>query len=196
MSKYTNRYIPTIYNEILSNANSVGINFISLDYYGAIKFRNNQWEFYIGEDRIATIDSDGITADSSLPDQDGNSGKFLTTDGSIASWGTVPSDLPTQSGHSGHYLTTNGTTASWVAISIPTVPTIKSGYESLTIGNTDITFVGDQFDDTDYSLTWNAIDSSGDPIIVGMTNKAVGGFTVTNSPVTGTIYYQAISYTT
>lgn len=47
-----------------------------------------------------------------LPDQTGQSGKFLTTDGTSASWGTVES-LPSQTGQSGKFLTTNGTDASW-----------------------------------------------------------------------------------
>lgn len=51
-------------------------------------------------------------AGSSLPDQTGQSGKFLTTDGTSASWGTVES-LPTQIGNAGKFLTTDGTDASW-----------------------------------------------------------------------------------
>lgn len=55
-----------------------------------------------------------------LPAQSGNTGKFLTTNGSTMSWATVDA-LPSQSGQSGKYLTTNGTSASWGTISIPTV---------------------------------------------------------------------------
>ena len=51
---------------------------------------------------------------SSLPDQTGQSGKFLTTDGSQASWTTVEVDaLPDQTGQSGKFLTTDGSQASW-----------------------------------------------------------------------------------
>ena len=49
---------------------------------------------------------------SSLPDQTGQSGKFLTTDGTDASWAAVDA-LPSQSGQNGKVLTTNGTKASW-----------------------------------------------------------------------------------
>jgi hypothetical protein len=49
---------------------------------------------------------------SGLPSQSGNSGKYLTTNGSAASWATLNA-LPTQTGYSGYLLTTNGTTASW-----------------------------------------------------------------------------------
>lgn len=49
---------------------------------------------------------------SSLPDQTGHSGEFLTTDGTDASWAAVES-LPTQTGNAGKFLTTDGTDASW-----------------------------------------------------------------------------------
>jgi len=50
---------------------------------------------------------------ASLPSQTGNSGQFLTTDGTSASWATV---LPSQTGNSGQFLSTNGTSASWTAV--------------------------------------------------------------------------------
>lgn len=49
---------------------------------------------------------------SSLPDQTGHSGEFLTTDGTDASWTAVDA-LPTQTGNAGKFLTTDGTDASW-----------------------------------------------------------------------------------
>jgi hypothetical protein len=55
-----------------------------------------------------------------LPSQSGQSGKYLTTNGTTASWATVDA-LPSQSGNSGKFLTTNGTSASWTTVSIPTV---------------------------------------------------------------------------
>ena len=50
-----------------------------------------------------------------VPSQTGNSGKYLTTDGTTSSWGTVNA-LPSQTGNSGKYLTTDGTTASWATV--------------------------------------------------------------------------------
>ena len=47
-----------------------------------------------------------------LPSQSGQSGKFLTTDGTSISWATVDA-LPSQSGQSGKVLGTNGTNAAW-----------------------------------------------------------------------------------
>jgi len=52
---------------------------------------------------------------ATYPTQTGNSGKYLTTDGSATSWATVDA-LPAQTGNSGKYLTTDGSTASWELI--------------------------------------------------------------------------------
>lgn len=58
-----------------------------------------------------------------VPSQSGNSGKYLTTNGSASSWGVVDA-LPSQSGNSGKYLTTNGTSASWATITTDPTPTV------------------------------------------------------------------------
>lgn len=47
-----------------------------------------------------------------LPSQTGNSGKFLTTDGTDASWATVDA-LPSQTGNADKLLITDGTNVSW-----------------------------------------------------------------------------------
>ena len=91
---------------------------------------------------------------SSLPDQTGHSGEFLTTDGTDASWGSVsevpsttgategdvltvdsngdpawttPSGggLPDQTGQSGKFLTTDGTDTSWSSL-VGTAPTTNN----------------------------------------------------------------------
>ena len=55
-----------------------------------------------------------------LPPQTGQTGKYLGTDGSTASWDEIiiPPALPIQSGQSGKYLSTDGTNPYW--LSIPT----------------------------------------------------------------------------
>ena len=58
-----------------------------------------------------------------VPTQTSNSGKYLTTNGTAVSWGTVDA-LPSQTGNSGKYLTTNGSTASWAAIVTDPTPSI------------------------------------------------------------------------
>ena len=50
-----------------------------------------------------------------VPSQTGNSGKYLTTNGTVSSWGTVDA-LPSQTSNSGKYLTTDGSTASWATV--------------------------------------------------------------------------------
>ena len=62
-------------------------------------------------------------AASVLPSQTGNTGKYLTTDGSATSWATVNA-LPSQTGNSGKYLTTDGTTASWSTITTDPLPSV------------------------------------------------------------------------
>jgi hypothetical protein len=53
----------------------------------------------------------------------GNSGKYLTTDGTTSSWGAVDA-LPSQTGNSGKYLTTNGTAAAWASIVTDPTPSV------------------------------------------------------------------------
>jgi hypothetical protein len=50
-----------------------------------------------------------------VPSQGGNSGKYLTTNGTVSSWGTVDA-LPSQTSNAGKYLTTDGSAASWATI--------------------------------------------------------------------------------
>ena len=58
-----------------------------------------------------------------VPSQTGNSGKYLTTDGTTSSWGAVDA-LPSQTSNSGKYLTTNGTAASWASIVTDPTPSV------------------------------------------------------------------------
>ena len=58
-----------------------------------------------------------------VPSQTGNSGKYLTTDGSVSSWAAVDA-LPSQTGNGGKYLTTDGSTASWQQITTDPTPSV------------------------------------------------------------------------
>jgi hypothetical protein len=58
-----------------------------------------------------------------VPSQSGNTGKYLTTDGTTSSWGAVDA-LPSQTGNSGKYLTTNGTAAAWASIVTDPTPSV------------------------------------------------------------------------
>jgi len=67
--------------------------------------------------QIATTAFVAATAfNAALPSQGGNAGKFVTTDGSNASWSLV---YPTQTGNTGKFLTTDGTNTSWATIVVP-----------------------------------------------------------------------------
>ena len=57
--------------------------------------------------------------DALAPSQGSNSGKYLTTNGTTTSWGTVDA-LPSQTGNNGKYLTTDGSASSWSSISLAT----------------------------------------------------------------------------
>jgi hypothetical protein len=68
------------------------------------------------------------TKEPTLPLQTGNSGKFLTTDGTSKSWATVAQyTLPLQTSNSGKFLTTNGTTESWATVDALPAQTDNSG---------------------------------------------------------------------
>ena len=87
-----------------------------------------------------------------LPTQSGNSGKFLSTDGSNANWSDP---LPSQTGNAGKFLSTDGSTTSWdTPPAAPTgTPNNVTGFD----GSGDIysingwqinTFSGAQFNQT------------------------------------------------
>jgi hypothetical protein len=58
----------------------------------------------------------GPEGPAGLPDQSGNTGKYLTTDGTDPSWESVDA-LPDQTGNEGKYLTTDGTDPEWAFLS-------------------------------------------------------------------------------
>jgi len=67
------------------------------------------------------------TKEPTLPSQTGNSGKFLTTDGTSKSWATVAQyTLPAQTSNSGKFLTTDGTVESWATIPVTSAATYST----------------------------------------------------------------------
>lgn len=99
--------------------------------------------------RGALIDKNGgeILASSSLPDQTGNNGKFLTTNGTVASWGTPAgsvnfADNETPSG------SVNGSNTSFTLANTPAAGSLllflggvllRGGGEDYSISGTTIT---------------------------------------------------------
>jgi hypothetical protein len=88
-----------------------------------------------------------------VPAQSGNSGEFLTTDGSSTAWAAVDA-LPSQTGNSGKYLTTDGTDPSWASLDTDANSTTKGLYE---MANTI---------STNYSITSGNNAMSAGPIVV------------------------------
>ena len=98
---------------------------------------------------------DGVTSavqtqinskEATLPSQTGNSGKYLTTDGTSKSWGTVSQyALPSQTGQSGKYLSTNGTSELWAAAATATeifnLTTTRKVIPLVTVASGDYTFI-------------------------------------------------------
>jgi hypothetical protein len=108
------------------------------------------------------------TAAGYVPSLTGNSGKYLTTNGTATSWGTVDA-LPSQTSNSGKYLTTNGTSASWAAVAgsvaDPTEPT--SPTDGLIWVDTDATAVGNQV------VRWSKATANGTTTLSGNDDSSV-----------------------
>ena len=73
---------------------------------------------------------------SGLPSQTSQSGKFLTTNGTSASWANIPTEIPSQSGQNGKFLTTNGSSVSWATVNALPSQTGNSGKYLTTNGTT------------------------------------------------------------
>lgn len=92
----------------------------------------------------------GDGAGSSLPDQSGHAGEFLTTDGTDASWANVDA-LPDQTGYSGRVLGTDGFVAGWVEPEIvqrstmPTASADELGNIYQFVGTTDANYTNGYF---------------------------------------------------
>ena len=88
---------------------------------------------------IQTDGSGGLsfTTAGGLPAQSSQAGKFLTTDGSAASWATVthPTELPTQTGQAGEYLKTDGTDVSWASVDIQSDTVTYDMMQDIATGN-------------------------------------------------------------
>lgn len=81
---------------------------------------SNKQDTLVSGTNIKTVNNNSLLGSGNisidyLPSQTGNSGKYLTTDGTNASWAEVDS-LPAQTGNSGKFLTTDGTEASWATV--------------------------------------------------------------------------------
>ena len=82
---------------------------------------NDKQETLVSGTNIKTINNTSILGSGNidtheLPSQSGQSGKYLTTNGTSVSWSNTPEEIPSQTGQSGKFLTTNGTVVSWADV--------------------------------------------------------------------------------
>ena len=100
------------------------------------------------------------------PSQAGNSGKYLTTNGTNTSWGTVAQyTLPSQTGNAGKYLTTDGTNESWGTVTVPTLTSDLTNDSGFITGNQTITLSGDATGSGTTSIVVTVADDSHNHII-------------------------------
>lgn len=78
-------------------------------------------------------------AGSAIPSQTGNSGEFLTTNGTVMSWAAIR-EVPDPTGSAGKYLTTDGSVQSWGTITVPDVP---AGGVEVTVSTQKVVRIGD-----------------------------------------------------
>ena len=135
---------------------------------------------------IKTVNSNSLLGSGNvdidaLPSQTGQSGKFLTTNGTSASWAEVDA-LPSQTGQSGKFLTTDGTDASWA--DIPT----EVDNKSITLNSSDqIQTVGviDQNNTSNAIKTWTGTKAEYDAIATKDANTL---YTTTDETDSSTSY--------
>ena len=84
---------------------------------------------------LITDGAGNISFGAAIPSVTGQSGKFLTTDGTVTSWDTVDA-LPSQTGQAGEFLQTDGTTATWEAVDALPSQTGQAGEYLQTDGTT------------------------------------------------------------
>jgi hypothetical protein len=121
---------------------------------------------------------DGVTSavqtqvdgkEPTLPSQTGNSGKYLTTDGTDKSWETVSQyALPSQTGNAGKVLGTNGTSESWVSVT-PDY-SASSFFQKISYQNTDDSPASGSSTNISDSISNIVKDSDGNFYIAGNTN--------------------------
>lgn len=112
--------------------------------------------------KFVTTDGTNASWADPLPSQTGNAGKFVTTDGTSASWADP---VPTQTGNAGKFLQTNGTSPTWQP---------EGGAVTVVSGTTQTAVAGNQYALTNASastLTLPASASAGDTVIVCIGNS-------------------------
>ena len=157
-----------------------------------------------------SLSADWDALNFELPSQTGNTGKYLTTDGTDPSWGVIDA-LPDQTGNAGKYLTTDGTDESWAEVSTsPVLEAVASGTLAngdKVIINTDGTVsvaglsesyspnIGTltQFESGNTSYTAPAFDSNSNKIVIAYQDTSNSEY---GTAVVGTVSGTTISFGT
>ena len=122
---------------------------------------------------LSTDAATKLYVDTLLPVQTGNTGMFLSTNGSTLSW-VVPSTIPAQSGNSGKILGTNGVSVGWVSVSASSFPSV--------VGNSG-KFLG-----TDGStVSWQPTASQPLTIGAGLSGTSYNGLTAITIAIDSTV---------
>jgi hypothetical protein len=107
---------------------------------------------------------DGVSIAFAVPSVTGNSGKWLTNNGSAPSWGLMP---PDQTGNAAKYLRTDGSSAtgalSWTASNNPAASSSSAGFVTSSTTYVDV---------TNLSV---AITTTGRPVLVALVPAASSG---------------------
>jgi len=118
-------------------------------------------------DVYSTVETDDkINCQTLFPDQSGQSGKLLSTNGTKTEWVEPPITLPYQTGHDGKFLQTNGNVATWQFIPVVNPNLLINGDLSVCQRGTVFDFSGYTADMwyVDNLITGH-LDVSVDPII-------------------------------
>jgi hypothetical protein len=97
-----------------------------------------------------------VTTGDILPPQASNNGKYLFTNGSIASWQTVDA-LPSQTGNDGKYLKTNAGVASWASLDPANNGLLTLSTAGIGLSGSQV-FYANQADNSTFTITSNATD--------------------------------------
>jgi hypothetical protein len=114
-----------------------------------------------------------VTTGDILPPQASNNGKYLFTNGSIASWQTVDA-LPSQTGNDGKYLKTNAGVASWAALDPANNGLLTLSTAGIGLSGSQV-FYANQADNSTFTITSNATDLN-TPLTV-VSRDSSGNFT-------------------
>lgn len=133
----------------------------------------------------------GLTIDALLPDQSAASGKFLTSDGSNASWGTATQTATTASGSGGSTINASSSvtitpgfqaSAVWLTVRLDGSGFVSNGFYSSTPSNSCVYFTDTSGNSTDYSW-YVAADKYGTINTVGATSFRISNLGGANAAI-------------